>query len=214
MVQSVPFAVTAPVSPIVTTLALTANVPSPQVLGNTVSWLAAATGGVAPYQFQWTLVRWEYDSPPLVNRLDLVVDTCDHGQLPGTSGRTECGKQQLRRRNGPVGAICSDGPSGLSDSPAQSAGATKSRHHDPLVGCCVWWWSGVRYWWWVLNGSVWSSMSGWTTNSTWSWRPTSAKPGYVVRVWVRASGSTIDRPRRLLRSVRNQTRATWYSPCP
>jgi hypothetical protein len=41
--------------PMVTALAVTANVPSPQAIGTTVTWLATAMGGVAPYEFQWTL---------------------------------------------------------------------------------------------------------------------------------------------------------------
>jgi hypothetical protein len=43
------------VSPAVTALTLTANVPPPLSVGTPVSWLATATGGVAPYQFQWAL---------------------------------------------------------------------------------------------------------------------------------------------------------------
>ena len=41
--------------PLVTGLSLTASAPAPQLVGATVNWLAAATGGVAPYQFQWSL---------------------------------------------------------------------------------------------------------------------------------------------------------------
>ena len=45
----------AAITPVVTGLSLTASVPAPQVVGTTVNWAAAATGGVAPYQFQWSL---------------------------------------------------------------------------------------------------------------------------------------------------------------
>jgi hypothetical protein len=43
------------VTPVVTGLSVTASVAAPQIVGTTVNWLAAATGGVAPYQFQWSL---------------------------------------------------------------------------------------------------------------------------------------------------------------
>ena len=31
--------------------------PSPQIVGTIVTWVAAATGGVTPYQFQWALYQ-------------------------------------------------------------------------------------------------------------------------------------------------------------
>jgi large repetitive protein len=43
------------VPPVVTSLALTASLPSPQMIGTTVMWSSTATGGVAPYQFQWAV---------------------------------------------------------------------------------------------------------------------------------------------------------------
>jgi len=45
------------VPPVLTALTLTADLPSPQVVGTTVTWLSTATGGVAPYQFQWALYQ-------------------------------------------------------------------------------------------------------------------------------------------------------------
>ena len=186
------FAAIAPgVPPIVTTLALTANVPSPQVIGTTVAWLSTATGGVAPYQFQWTLVGGYYDSPPLVNRLDVVVDTCDHGQLPGTSGRTECGQQQHRRRNGPVGAIYRDGPCSSNCDNTRADRTTFLRHRYwviPSVG-----WQPRRAASHRINSSGHSSVDydspPWSTASTWSWTPVTTG-NYQVRVAVRSAGSS------------------------
>jgi hypothetical protein len=43
------------VAPVVTALSLTSNVPPPQPVATSVTWLSTATGGVAPYQFQWAL---------------------------------------------------------------------------------------------------------------------------------------------------------------
>jgi hypothetical protein len=49
-------AIIAPSVPaVVTALALAVSVPPPQLVGTTVNWLSTATGGVAPYQFQWAL---------------------------------------------------------------------------------------------------------------------------------------------------------------
>ena len=49
-------ATTAPgAPPTATALSLSASLPSPQIVGTTVTWLASAAGGVTPYQFQWSL---------------------------------------------------------------------------------------------------------------------------------------------------------------
>jgi hypothetical protein len=47
---------TIPISapPPVTSLALAPSLPSPQVVGTTINWLATASGGVTPYQYQWS----------------------------------------------------------------------------------------------------------------------------------------------------------------
>jgi len=49
--------VTPSVPPVVTTLSLSSSVASPQLTGTTINWLSTATGGVAPYQFQWALYK-------------------------------------------------------------------------------------------------------------------------------------------------------------
>jgi Fibronectin type III domain len=46
---------TPPASPVVSSLSLTANLASPQLVGTAITWLAAALGGITPYQFQWSV---------------------------------------------------------------------------------------------------------------------------------------------------------------
>src|SRR5262245_16650055 len=43
------------VSPVVGSLSLTANLASPQLVGTAITWLATASGGITPYQFQWSI---------------------------------------------------------------------------------------------------------------------------------------------------------------
>ena len=42
-------------SPVVRSLSLTANLASPQLVGTEVTWLATASGGITPYEFQWSV---------------------------------------------------------------------------------------------------------------------------------------------------------------
>jgi len=45
----------APTNIPVSAVTLNASVPAPEVAGTTIGWIAAATGGVPPYQFKWAL---------------------------------------------------------------------------------------------------------------------------------------------------------------
>jgi hypothetical protein len=51
-----------------------------------------------------------------------------------------------------------------------------------------------QYKWLVYNGTSWTAMTGWTTSSTWLWKPSSADADYIVRVWVRNVGNVADVP--------------------
>ncbi len=62
MTQRVPFVVSdasaAPTpTPTISSLVLASSVPSPQPLGTSVVWTAVASGGVAPYQFNWYVFK-------------------------------------------------------------------------------------------------------------------------------------------------------------
>jgi hypothetical protein len=60
MIQQVAFTITEPPPPppmAATSITLTSNMTSPQALGTIVQWRAAASGGVAPYQYRWTVVK-------------------------------------------------------------------------------------------------------------------------------------------------------------
>src|SRR5207247_4775385 len=85
-------------------------------------------------------------------------------------------------------------------SPPVSSVTLQSNVAPPqIVGSTILWSAGTsggvapyQYRWWVFDGSVWSAATAWTTSSTWSWKPTVANSGYVVRVWVRGAGNSTD----------------------
>jgi hypothetical protein len=49
-----------------------------------------------------------------------------------------------------------------------------------------------QYKWWVFDGSSWGVARNWSTSRTFSWKPTRPGNGYMVGVWIRSAGSTID----------------------
>lgn len=52
----------------------------------------------------------------------------------------------------------------------------------------------IQYKWRVFNGSSWSVLQGWSTSSTFIWKPSKANAAYTVEVWARSSNSTADAP--------------------
>lgn len=48
--------------------------------------------------------------------------------------------------------------------------------------------------WFIFDGEHWWPLGGWTAAATIAWQPTLANDRYVVGVWARSAGSTIDAP--------------------
>jgi Fibronectin type III domain len=186
-----------PVRPVVTTLALSANVASPQLVGTTVTWLATATGGVAPYEFQWTLYgagRW--------NVLPWTADST-WTWTPSTPGNDYQVTVAVRSAGSgsPYGEMQQSVPFTVI-APSITAVTIQANVVSPQIPGNTILWSATasagaapyQYRWWVYDGNVWSAATAWTTSSTWSWTPTVANGAYLVGVWVRGAGNSTDAP--------------------
>jgi hypothetical protein len=183
------------VAPVVTALTLSPSVPSPQLLGTSVTWLATAAGGVAPYEFQWALYAagswtvwpwasastWPWTPATAGNDYQVRVAVRSSGST-STSGEMTQSMPFTVTAPTPASVIL------LSNVPSpQTVGSTILWSAVPSGGIAPY-----QYRWWVFDGKAWSAESAWTTSSTWSWRPTVANAGYVVRVWVRSAGQSSD----------------------
>jgi len=191
---------TAPaVPPVVTALALTANVPPPQLVGTTVTWLATATGGVAPYQFQWALYsagQWAVGPWTTASTWTWTPSTADNDYqvrvAVRSSGSSTSGGEMLQSVPFTITA-----PRVLVTSVTLQANVSAPQ----TVGNTILWSATAsgpaaryEYRWWLASGNGWIAMTGWTSSSTWSWTPTAAYDGYLVGIWVRAVGNSIDAP--------------------
>jgi hypothetical protein len=182
------------VPPVVTAVSLTANVPSPQVAGTTVTWLSTATGGVAPYQFQWALYgAGQWTVLPWTNASTWTW-------TPSTPGSD----YQVRV------AVRSSGSSSASGEMVQAVPFTVTAPRVTVtlqpnlvapqtVGTPIQWTAtasgsptGYQYRWWLYNGTDWVAVSAWTTSPTWSWTPAVANNTYMIGVWVRKAGNLIN----------------------
>jgi hypothetical protein len=176
-------------------LSLTSSAASPQKIGTTIVWSAAATGGLAPYSFQWSVYQagtWAVGS---------WTPASSWSWTPTIAGADD----QIRV------AVRSSGSTSASGELAQTVPFTvtapsislvylqKSKLPPQIVGTTVTWYAGAsgglapyQYRWWVFDGSVWSALTAWTTSSTLSWTPSVANANYIVWVGARSAGSSVD----------------------
>jgi hypothetical protein len=175
---------------VITALALTANVASPQVVGTSVAWRATATGGVAPHQFQWT-----FDGG---NQRTVSPWTTSSTWMwtPSIAGNYEIRVAARSSGSSSAGEMIQSVPFTVT-APRVTVTLFPSIASPQTVGSTIRWSAtasgnaaGYQYAWWVFNGSVWSQKTQWTTSSTWSWIPLVPNDRYLVAVWVRSAGST------------------------
>jgi fibronectin type III domain protein len=182
---------------VVTALALTANVAPPQVAGTTITWLSTAAGGVAPYQFQWGVYRagqWTVGPWTVASTWTWTPSA------PGSDYQVRVAVRSSGSSS-TLGELVQSVPFTVTAPRVASVTLQPNVTPPQTVGNAVRWsaaasgvTTGYEYRWWVFNGSAWNDVTGWTTSSTWSWTPTVANDSYIVGVWVRAAGNSIDAP--------------------
>jgi Fibronectin type III domain len=184
-------------APVVNSLTLSSNIPSPQPVGAVVNWLSTAAGGVAPYEFQWSLYKaGAWNSWPWASSSTWTW-------TPSSAGSDYQIRVAVRSSgsSSTTGELTQSTPFTVT-APFVSAATLISNLPAPqLVGTTVLWSAGgtggvtpYQYKWWVYDGVTWTATTDWTTSSTWSWTPPTANSSYSVRVWVRSAGSMVDAP--------------------
>jgi hypothetical protein len=195
---SAPPAVTEPARPpVVTTLTLSADVTSPQLVGTAVKWFSTATGGVEPYEFKWafyeagrwTVLPWATDSTwtwtPSTPGNDYQVSVA----VRSSGSSSTDGEMQQAVPFTVIALSIATVTIEANVVAPQIAGSTVLWSATASAGAAPY-----QYRWWVYNGNVWSAATAWTTSSTWSWTPTVANGAYLVGVWVRGAGNSTDAP--------------------
>jgi hypothetical protein len=205
------------ITPTVTGLTLSPNVPSPEPTGTNVTWQAAASGGVTPYQYQWTLSNgvtstvvgpwgtassWSW-TPTTATAYQVTVAARSAGSTSATG--------DISRQSAPfvVTSPTATPPTVTPPTvaapptvtPVSSASLAANLPSPQVTGTRIQWSAsgtgGVvpyQYKFSLYNGSTWTDMTAWTTTSTWTWLPTTQSNNYVIRVWLRSAGETADTP--------------------
>ena len=183
-----PFAI----QPAVTAMTLSPAVASPQATGTPVDFVATASGGQAPYEYLFAVhdgVTWTIKqgwSPSAAFRWVPTVAYANYRVL--AKARSAWNKGAAERETEVSYAI--------------KAGVTAATLTPNLAsprpdGTTIRWTASAsggqapyQYSWAVFDGSVWTTMTGWTTGNTFDWTPFGPSDRYQVAVRVRSAWNT------------------------
>jgi hypothetical protein len=183
------------------TVSLTPNAAAPQAPGKLIRWSAAASGGIGPYEYKWSvranggwsvLRDWSasttLDWQPAVVAADTMVAV------------------SVRSTGGTVIAATAEYPYAIVDAatlasfaPASSLTLTSNLPAPQPTGSSIVWTatpaggSGpMVYKWFVYELGLWRPVGAWASSNQLRWTPTSASADYRVSAWVKRATSTAD----------------------
>jgi len=198
---SMMFATTSDRTPLV--IALTADKPSPQVLGATVRFSVAGGGGVSPYQFKWRLFNG--------TSWTVLQDWSASTTLSWTPAVANGGYQvQVWARSAGQSADAAESPSASATqafvinppaTPQLTVTALAANRVAPQApGTAILFTAATtggttphRFKWRVFNGTTWATAQDWSTNNTFAWTP-NTPGGYQVSVWAKSATAAGDAP--------------------
>jgi hypothetical protein len=213
VIGAAPAAPIAPVSAVV----LGANLIAPQPAGTPVTFYAAATGGVAPYQYKWWIYEdgwkpvgswttantftWTPTAANANGRVTVWVRsagvTADESQAQTAMDFVITAATITAEPPAPAPApITVALPPSSPDITAVALSADKVAPQP--AGTAVTFTAvptgGIaphQYKWWIYEDG-WKAIGDWTYSNTFTWTPTAANPNGRITVWVRNAGNTAD----------------------
>jgi hypothetical protein len=175
---------------------LTPNATAPQNVGTTIGWTAAASGGVSPYSYQWWLTS-NGSQTALTNWTSSSTYSWTPTTASSTYSVTACARSAWNTTNTAEGCISVPFPivqpatvSLTANLPApQNVGTTIKFTAAASGGTAPY-----QYQWWISDGTTTVPATSWGYTNPFTWTPTSAGRDYVITVWVRSAGNTVNAP--------------------
>jgi len=187
---SKPYSIQAPV----TSATLTSSVAAPQSPGTTVTWTASATGGQAPYQYQfvlWDGLAWQITRPWAASN--------SWAWTPATVNADYRVAVQVRSAwNSGAGEFSLSKPFAIGTLTSVTAATLAPNLASPRPeGTTIRWQASAaggqapyQYQWALFDGTAWVNLTSWTTSSTFDWTPPGPSDSYRVAVRVRSAWNT------------------------
>ena len=203
--------VTASVLPDVTSVALAANKPAPQVAGTLITFSATPLGGTAPFLYKWFLsddgktwsVTGTWTSGATFTWKPAVASANHRVRVWVKNSANAADQPEASAEQAfPIGAVTTPP---ASTTPAytpvssvtltanklapQPAGTTITLSATPSGGTAP-----FLYRWFVSDGTTWTGLGSWTSSASVTWTPDVANPYVLVRVWVKGAANSADQP--------------------
>ena len=184
--------------PALSVTSLTPNQQLPIPAGVPVTWTATATGGQAPYSYQfwvhsaaagtWSVGRsyatsssWTW-TPPAPGGYALQVWARSAGSANSYDAWLGTGPLQVMAATPSPPSLVATPLLPVSAGTPVTWTAHTTGGREPTQ---------FRFWLYSQRTGVWALAQDWSASASWSWRPSEAG-NFVVQVWVRSAGSSAD----------------------
>lgn len=182
----------ASVVPPVSSVSVSANLPSPQKAGTTVTFTASPNGGAHPLSYKWMT----FDGNAWSVKQDWSTNDRFTHTLPtaNASFRARVWVRGSSNHNDAAEAEAAlDFP--VSSTRATSVSITTNKTSPQAPGTTVIWTANAtgsatpHYKFQLFDGATWSTVRDWAATNTYTWTPSVAGANYRVSVWARDASS-------------------------
>ncbi len=178
----------------ITFTGLTADRVAPQPGNTPITFTAAATGGLGPYQYRW----WVHDGVSWQMVRDWTTSP-SFTWTPSTANANYRVNAWIKSANSTTATFDVDGSMKFPITAPLQVALSANRTAPQIQGTSVSFTataSGGRapsqYRWWVHDGTSWQLVKEWSTSPTFTWTPSTANANYRVTVWAKNADSATD----------------------
>jgi hypothetical protein len=183
----------------VSSVSLAVNRNAPQAAGTAITFTASATGGAMPLEYKWLIDRGSGFVPvttwSTIDSFTWTPSTPNPQYRVGVWARSGGNTKDAAEASASMPFAITQptplrGVTIAADKPAPQVAGTSIQFTATASGGAA----PLEYKWMIFDGSPTWKMNGWTASNRFTWTPSTPRPDYAIRVWVRSHGSTREEP--------------------